>query len=262
MNDRDSQAFHEAVHILNGDSLHSMLRALEPNADYLVLREALIEGAVCDDSLQHFLQLRSNEISRLYGVSAEEYQQKTGDELRAVMSIPAGRPVWLWFENDAFCQTNLWFLSTLFSADRAQHLWRIFPTRERSGWKTFNLQNSDDLQQCLDSRMPYTTDDLLCSHTLWTAYCHNDLDTISSTQAHTPELFQHRDTLAEILEFRLHNELRDSALVQKISRLNHAGDDTFSRCFWEFHSLYPEYGFGDLQFKRAWDAMKKLDATN
>src|SRR5687768_5790002 len=100
----------QTIHILNGDCLFDPLQEASVNGDYFVCRECLIEGPVAADSLDNFLKQRAEYISKEYRVKEDEYLNRTASVFRQLTQLPEFSNLYLWFEDDLFCQVNLWFI--------------------------------------------------------------------------------------------------------------------------------------------------------
>ncbi len=246
---------HKAVHILNGDALLHQLQAVLPNAEYIVTRECLIEGSTTNTSAEELFQLRASELGKMYGVSSDMYQRKTIDELQKIQSIAPDREIALWFENDLFCQSNLWFITTLLDHNKNHRVSRVYPDPNHSGWQTFSIQTLEDATRLFESRIIYRPEDLHTSHQLWSAFCSNDVQAIQTIARNSNPLFQHLDILAEIMEYRLKSNTTQSELAQKIQSLDSYPANNFQQIFSEFQSQHPMYGFGDSQLKRILDQL-------
>ena len=114
-------------HILNGDCLAEQLRQTEIKPNYIICRECLIEGEVNSADLGHFWRLRSKFISETYKISTEEYVKTSLSEFEKINTMEEGAEVCLWFENDLFCQINMWFIISLLSLQPKLNIYRIFP---------------------------------------------------------------------------------------------------------------------------------------
>ena len=96
------------VHILNGDALKEQLdKSLSGNI--IVARECMIEGSTSGSSLEELFQNRAEFLKTTYGTPIEEYREKSVSEFRKLSGLGPAATVNLWFEDDLFCQTNLWF---------------------------------------------------------------------------------------------------------------------------------------------------------
>src|SRR5690606_28631822 len=96
----------------------------------------------------------------------------------------------LWFEDDLFCQANMWFiLSLLATRKREATIFRVFPTVTNLGdhWKGFGLSNAEMLNQSLTHKVAFTEQDMALGNALWTAYKnHNFNELIALSHAHSP----------------------------------------------------------------------------
>lgn len=63
-------------HVLNGDCLAEQLRKTAINQNFIVCREALIDGNVKADNLEEFWEIRAKFIVNTYNASIEDYFDK------------------------------------------------------------------------------------------------------------------------------------------------------------------------------------------
>jgi hypothetical protein len=97
-------------HILNGDALLAQFPS-EIAGERLVFRECLVDGPVLPREGQELWQLREAFILQNYPeASVDDYKKKVYEEIIKIQSIPAESKIYCWFEEDLFCQVNLWFL--------------------------------------------------------------------------------------------------------------------------------------------------------
>lgn len=94
--------FGPTFHVLNGDGLNEIF-PIKNSAQIIIMRECLIEGPLESDHLELFFRLRAD---YLYSTTAEksEYTDKVISELNKIQHLPLGADVFLWFEDDLFCQ--------------------------------------------------------------------------------------------------------------------------------------------------------------
>lgn len=110
-------------HILNGDCLAQNFPS-KLEGEVMIWRECLVEGKVNEID---FFEIRKEFFLNNYDVSAVEYDNKVMSEFSKIMEIPNNSKVFLWFEDDLFCQANLWFLISQIS-DKTQNLSVVLPT--------------------------------------------------------------------------------------------------------------------------------------
>lgn len=237
-------------HILNGDVLKEQFpSSLE--GEIIIARECMVDGPVNASSLDEFWAIRSDFICNEYsGCTPSEYELLSKAELEKVVNIPDNSIIYLWFEDDLFCQVNLWFVAFLLMENHSKY--RAFlvrpPVHTPYG---FGGLSQDQLLEVFDQATELKTLDRLA--TLWRFYQKDD---------HTALL----DTASELSHFPFILE----AVIAHIDRLPHSGmpgkpiqvleeiiselgSENFGPVFREFCKRVPIYGFGDVQVKRLFD---------
>ena len=245
------------LHLLNGDQLAHQLQGAPYFQTHLVFREALIVGPVTGTSLGEFWKARTEFITSSYGVTAEEYHQKTISDIEQLHSLPEDTEICLWFEDDLFCQLNLWFLLSVL-ADRPKFkLFRVFPptSTAENRWDGFGQATPDSLEDCYQARVSLTPSDVALGKALWEAYRNQDWKKFNSLSRQTSPCFQ---LLEEVGQAQL-DRLPGSEGLCKPERILHeilaSGVTDFPQLFQEFNKQAGIYGFGDLQVKAMLDAL-------
>ena len=171
-----------AFHIVNGDCLADQLKQAGIAESPIICRECLIEGDLYALSLDDFWKARSKFISENYHVPAEEYFTNTVSEFEKIICLPEDADVCLWFENDLFCQANLWFIISLLSNRTSLKVWRVFPHIENEGdvLKGFAIADAGELRMACRSRIRLTSEDLELGQNLWKAYKSGDLNKLKA----------------------------------------------------------------------------------
>ena len=239
------------LHLLNGDYLAHQLQGASYFQTHLVFREALIVGPVTGTSLDEFWKLRSEFITTSYGVTAEEYSQKTISEIEQLHSIPEDTEICLWFEDDLFCQVNLWFMLSVIADMPKLKLFRVFPpistTEDR--WAGFGQADLGSLEDCYEARVPLTTSDVALGKALWQAYSSQDWDVFKNLSIQSSPCFE---SLEAVCQAHL-DRLPGTDGLGKPERILHGilstGKTDFPQLFQEFNRQAGIYGFGDLQVK-------------
>jgi hypothetical protein len=113
--------------ITNGDYLAGKLKHTTITGEIIICREALVTGSLQADYPDEFWKMRSAFISENYSDEKVNYYQKVVSEFEKIKNIPAHSEVNLWFEDDLFCQVNMWFCLTLLPKDRNIKIYRVFP---------------------------------------------------------------------------------------------------------------------------------------
>ena len=243
----------QQVHLLNGDALKERFPK-DINGDIIVMRECLIEGDVSGETYKDFIAKRAKHIGKTYEFSEEEYFEKVASEFEKLRQLPENVDINLWFEDDLFCQTNLWFLIHLLSETHRDNLFLVRP-KSHSPYSFAHLSNTE-LFEILDSRIQLKDIDDLSK--LWKHYSssnHKELlrlgEQLRPTYAFIAEVIQaHLDRL----ETKDHIGRPKQTINDIILELN---TTDFGTVFREFQERAPIYGFGDLQVKRLYDEVVK-----
>ena len=100
-------------HILNGDALKERFPSTI-SGEIIIARECLVDGNINAPNLEEFFALRAEYISQLDTKYAPgDYYRDTVSEFERIKNIPTQSIINLWFEDDLFCQVNLWFVCSL-----------------------------------------------------------------------------------------------------------------------------------------------------
>lgn len=245
----------KTYHILNGDCLVDKLRQTKINQDFIICRECLIDGDLSADNISDFWITRANFIADAYGVSSKEYFSKTASEFEKLNNVPDNSQICLWFENDLFCQTNMWFVISMLANRPTLKLFRIFPIIENDAdtWKGFGISNAEKLEKAYTSKIQFTLKDIELGKSLWTAYQNNDLSKLKILSQKQSGCFKYLEKVcqAHIDRFPVSNSMgRPSKVVKEIIETK---STNFEDVFSEFSTQQGIYGFGDLQLKNIYD---------
>lgn len=241
-------------HILNGDCLKDQLQNLD--AEKIVFRECLVEGNTQGDSLEEILGNRYSFFEKEYNVTAEEYQEKSIFEISKITKIEDGATVYLWFENDLFCQVNFWFaIHTLFHLEKSLSVFLVAPIK--SSWMGFGALTYNELMKSFEDKKELTPTDQKLIAELWTAFQKSDWIQL---RVNAKELTSKIDQIEEVVEAHIKrfpsNKKygRPEESIQKI--MVELDDPSFPNVFRAFCKEEGIYGFGDLQVKRIMEGMK------
>lgn len=242
-------------HILNGDCLADQLRQTKINQNFIICRECLVEGDVCVGNITDFWTIRAKFIADTYKASVEEYFSKTVNEFEKLNSLTANSEICLWFENDLFCQVNMWFVISILADYPDLRVFRIFPITESNTdkWKGFGIANAEKLEQAYYSKVRFTLKDIRLGKDLWTSYQNGDLKHLKELSEQQSGCFKYLEEVcqAHIDRFPLDNSLgRPDKVVKEIINANSVGLQTVISEFTDREGIY---GFGDLQIKNIYD---------
>jgi len=233
-------------HITNGDYLAESLKKTSIEGKVIVCREALVTGDLKADSLKEFWEIRAQSISEDYNVSKESYYEKTVSEFEKILNIPEGSKVNLWFEDDLFCQVNLWFCISSISEIKDLKLYRIFPKSNAENlWKGFSDSDYSDLEKSLEYKVLFNEKDIKLAVNLWKAYQNNDLDSLKELSENQSDCFHF---LKEVIDAYIHINPEDF-----IKNQIENGLADFDSVFKKFQEELGIFGFGDLQVKKIYE---------
>lgn len=238
------------LHLLNGDQLASQLQGAPFLNAQVVFREALLVGPTPAVGLEKFWKVRTAFIAGSYGVTAEEYRQKTVLELEKLYSLPEDTEVCLWFEDDLFCQVNLWFVLFLLADKPKLKLYRVFPecSALENRWTGFGQATRESLEKSYRERVLLTQEDRQLGNSLWIAYRDQDWGKLKSLSTHISTCFQSLEEVCQAQVDRLPG--KGIGKPERIlSEILASGTTDFSLIFKEFNKQAGIYGFGDLQVK-------------
>lgn len=244
-------------HILNGDCLAGQLKETSIDGKVIICREALISGDVKASSLEGFWKLRAGFIAKEYHVDHENYYEKVVSEFQKIIDLPGNAEVHLWFEDDLFCQTNMWFCLFLLSDLKNIRIYRVYPRIpiNKDHWKGFSLSNAKDLEESLHSKVELEEKDIQLGVHLWNAYQKQDMGRLIQLSEIQSGCF---NKLKEVIE-AYSNTFPENQTVSNpqvyIKELVDSGITDFNSVFEKFQQDFGIYGYGDLQVKKMYDAV-------
>jgi len=245
----------KTFHILNGDCLAEQLKVTQINQNFIICQECLIDGNISADDLSEFWVVRAEFISDTFG--ADDYFQKVVEELAKIQHLPEGSEVCLWFENDLFCQVNMWFVLSLLSKKSNLRLFRVFPVIENNAniWKGFGVATSETLEKAYEQRVIFQAHEIELGVRLWEAYQNQNFVKLKELSKQNSDCFQYLEEVcqAHIDRFPKNNSLgRPESVIKEII----AGKPKdFNEVFAQFSAREGIYGFGDLQVKEIFERL-------
>ncbi len=244
-------------HILNGDALKEQFPK-EIGGKKIITRECLVDGEVKSDNLEELFQVRARFITEFYGdYSVQEYYNNTASEFEKIKKIPKQSIINVWFEDDLFCQVNLWFVvNLLFNYVNDCKVFLIRPKVHTP--YGFGGLNNAELRQAFKEKVLLKETVQIAS--LWEAYKENNLE----------ELLRIAEKLKSPYPFILEAVEAHRARIPKENNLGRPkqtlleimqelGTDEFEQVFREFIKREYIYGFGDLQVKRLINEIREND---
>jgi hypothetical protein len=245
-------------HLLNGDALLPRLKPLIAGEKFIVCRECMIDGPAMAQIDNDFWIMRGNFIAETYQGSAEQYKEFVVDEFKKLDSLKDKTQIFLWFEDDLFCQANYWFCITLIKNLTADiELFRVFPRSNNTdpGWTGFGNLDKNDLMFSLEKAVMLDDEDIQMGKSLWTAYAASDFQQLRELAACPSSAFRKLDDVVEAHIARFHRE-GEGRPQQTLRTIMSEGKKGFPEIFREFHQREGIYGFGDVQIKLMLENLK------
>ena len=245
-------------HVLNGDALAEKFPAMEIPGQVVVIREAFIEGPLSDHFSQLFWDKRIEFVNAMYDADREEYANQFLSQLKLLKDVKPGDEICLWFEDDLFCQANMWFSVYYISRIEKVRFFRIFPKEDNVGWSGFGRADAEELIKCFDERKEFSDTDIELANKLWTAYVNNERNTMQILSSQDSFCFRFlRDVIQAHLE-RNPGESMNGRPIQTLMNILNEGKTNFYEICDEFWKREGIYGFGDLQ---VYNMLKEMDAS-
>jgi hypothetical protein len=231
-------------HILTGDSLAGTFRRTNLEGPVIISRECLIDGPVADDNPDIFWKKRSQYIRSAFDGDPKEYYEKVKSEFDRIKTIDTGDEVNLWFENDLFCQANMWFTISLLTKSGITKVFRISPIiRGGNKWEGFGRHTATDLVHCFEKRQGFTKGDFKLGENLWDAYRTSDLVALAYFSKSLSPCFPYLEEVCRAEVERKRSQRPRKALEDILAQ----GYTDFNDIFTQFRQAEGIYGYGDAQ---------------
>lgn len=249
---------HSQFHILNGDALREQLVAVGFRGPAMVMRECLVVGPLGQGA--DFWNRRKAFIHSAYDAEPAKYDRWVGEEVAKLDSLTPDTEINLWFDNDLFCQANLWFLvADLERRGFTGLIYRIFPKMQDTTdlWAEFSSMDQHDFLAAFGSRVALNPMDLDLGKRLWSAFSTDDPTALQHlAQSQSPAF----PALSQVIA--AHLDRRPDANgwgrpERTLLAIRAAGDTALEDILREFKRREPVYGFGDLQIK---ELLSRLDS--
>ena len=240
------------VHFLNGDALDAQF----PNGirgEKLICRECLVEGPIEENKMADFFLQRAAYLDNHYGESSlEVYRTKVVSQFKKLQAAAAaGNCINLWFEDDLFCQVNLWFtLSLLHQMDRKSEIYLVRPPIHTP--YGFGGLNTEELTLCYKGRMPITQ--LSLWKALWEAYRLAELEKLNERAKSLEKRYSFVSRAVAAHLVRSPTSTQEGRPKDRLKVIiKELGTTQFGPVFQQFCQTEAIYGFGDVYVKRLFD---------
>lgn len=244
----------KTVHILNGDALLEQFPKTLEGAK-IIMRECLVVGNVLAKDMQDFVSKRALFMQENYALPIEEYIDKSIPELTKIIALNGTQDIYLWFEDDLFCQVNFWFLCSLLKRNKINSINWVRP--EDNLLYGFGGLSESELVIAFEKAASLGEVEIKILAQLWE---HFKLKDIAALQKAIPWLPKKLKVIgpaiqAEIDRHQVGNPFgRPGTFIQNL--LNENPAISFADAFKAFHSELSIYGFGDSQVQRMFEQLK------
>ena len=236
-------------HILNGDALSDKFPLSQVGGKTIVIREVFMEGPVSDVFNEEFWSQRQIFITREYDAEASDYKTKVAAEINRLKEIRDMDEVYLWFEDDLFCQCNMWFAVNAILSNSNPTFYRVYPEDDPVTWKGFGWDDEQGLTRHFQKAILLVQQDLEHILELWKAFVLKDKNQMLALSNVPINSIRHQK---EVILAHLERETDSTKLgrpQKTLLALSQGHHDSFHSLFEKFSAKEAIYGFGDVQVK-------------
>lgn len=244
-------------HILNGDALAAEFPLDGIPGEIIVIREAFIDGPVSMVYDDAYWESRKNYIQNNYDEIPSTYELHVKPEFDKLQLITSNDEVFLWFEDDLFCQCNMWFAVDCISKQSQPTFYRVFPEADMETWRGFGRTNKKDLQDYYSQTVVLNTADVLHLRNLWNAFVHTDNPALLMLSEKPCNAIRFQKEVIKAQADRAHNSPELGRPYRTLSTLLQEGELSFYQIFERFAKKESIYGFGDSQVR---NMLKELES--
>ncbi|MCF0054316.1 DUF1835 domain-containing protein [Dyadobacter sp. CY356] len=239
----------KTFHILNGDALLDNFPAELLTGEIIIARECLVDGPVNGETPEAFWETRAGFIQETYGEEKEVYFEEVVTEFEKIKAIPANSEVNFWFEDDLFCQANLWFCASLLLP--VAHTLKSYIIKppligQEPDWRGFGPMDRHALADAYLNKQELSLADLSLLANLWDAYKNDNREKFAELAMMKSENFRF---LSQVIQAQLDRKAhRPEMVLKQIMQEKETTD--FKTIFKEFGKREGIYGFGDWQVEK------------
>lgn len=239
--------------ILNGDALKDRFPFDQIKGEIITMRECLMDGPTSGNTLGEFFKTRSLFIGETYGNSGKKYEEHVIPEITKITEISEGE-INLWFEDDLFCQVNLWFICSLLYTKENITVNLVRP--QDSLQYGFGGLDQDQLAKAYIDRIPLSKINVNQLVWLWFTYQKNHVERLLKLSVQIEEDFPF---IKEAIIAQIEREPIDGKRGRPEQAIHDIIEEKsttdFTIVFQEFSKREPIYGFGDLQVKQVYNSV-------
>lgn len=239
-------------HILNGDALLNQFPNIE--GTIIICRECMIDGPIQGKDESVFFDHRAQFIADYFDTSEENYNDKCLKELFKMDLITSDDEINLWFEDDLFCQSNLWFIIHMLCTRGLNKISLVRPNH--NGWMGFGSMNTTALKEVYDSRISIGSQSSQHFSELWKAYQHENISQMKEMALYLRAIVPRLPQVIKAHADRNRGSISEGRPEKALRALKEKGFKDFGEVFNWFSENEGIYGYGDLQIEKMWDRIK------
>jgi hypothetical protein len=242
-------------HVLNGDALAQQFPDTLRQDPVIVIREAFMEGPRTTSYSEAYWDKRSEYIEKTFGENKSDYESRVMSQFRVLEKIRNDDHVFLWFEDDLFCQCNMWFAVDYISNYSQPKFHRVFPKIDAQLWRGFGIAETQDLLQFFQQAVSLSGEDVIHIQKLWKALVESDAQALVdlSNKSCAGIRYQQEVILAHLE--RKPDETGFGRPHRALKSIAQQEEKEFYNLFDAFSRQEGIYGFSDVQVK---NMLKKM----
>jgi hypothetical protein len=186
----------------------------------------------------------------------EEYETRFLSQIDLLENIKTDDAVYLWFEDDLFCQVNMWFVIHHLTRFGTPQLNRIFPESDTDLWMGFALATKEDLNALYPQSVQFESADIELANHLWKAYVAEDQLEMQRLSKNATMCLRYLPEVIAAHLARLHQDESQRQPEKLLREIMQRGRREFEDIYHEFTIKAAIYGYGDLQIKKIVKEMK------
>ena len=239
-------------HILNGDALREQFPS-DLKGELIIARECLVDADELSLDHEKLYHIRAAYLNKHYGeITYAQYCEKSKSQFDIIRRIPPGSHVNLWFEQDVFCQVNLWYIFYLIDGlSHDMNICLVMPPQFTQ--YGFGALDANGLLQAHEKKVVIRN--LIPWVSLWECYVCRDLDKlleVANTMTDFPfvkvAVSAYIDSIDTYEQEGYPKQVLRQLIVDK-------SNDSFGKVFQAFSHRCGIYGYGDTMVKRWYDEM-------
>ncbi len=243
---------HDVIHILNGDALAERFPD-DITGTRMIMRECMAIGSSYTGKIEDIFDHRAKFLRNRYPEIKDDYYTKMViPEFEKLQKVGEIKAIYLWFENDLFCQVNLWFIITYLDyLGMGSNLYLIEPIAQHP--YSFAHHSTEDMIDCFKNASSLANNDIY--HELWGAYSAQNILKLQSYLEIQKLDDKRRLAIRLAIDMLPHGEISNPFYQTCRKILEDLVKSDFSEFFKMFSQRFPQYGFGDLEMKHVFEQL-------